>query len=153
MSALPPSPLMPVIVPFARGLVSVSTLSPTTLAHLLQRGVAAIVHSFSMAYLSTADLETALASAQSTSDRFQQFVVQATAEKLNTSLLCEAFSFALRGTTFSRIIDGIPELTNAQKNMLFRVHAEHQRFVDRLCASAESGLLQPLTTFVTIGLD
>lgn len=90
-----------------------------------------------MAYLCTAHVETALASAQATADRFQQFVFQATAEKMDTSLLSEAFTFALRGTTYSRVLEDLPKLTARQKLMLTQIQAEHQVFIDRLHAIAQ----------------
>lgn len=132
MSALRPPILATIYVPFIHSLLTVDCLSPSNTAHLIQRGVGAIVHSFSMAYLCTAHVETALASAQATADRFQQFVFQATAEKMDTSLLSEAFTFALRGTTYSRVLEDLPKLTARQKLMLTQIQAEHQLFVDRL---------------------
>lgn len=132
MSALRPTILSTVYVPLIHSLLTVDCLSPTNMAHLIQRGVGAIVHSFSMAYLCTGHVETALASAQTTAERFQQFVLQATAEKMDTSLLSEAFTFALRGTTYSRVLDDLPKLTARQKLTLTQVQAEHQAFVDRL---------------------
>jgi hypothetical protein len=113
-------------------MITIERLPPNSLAYLLQRGVASIVHSFSMAFLCTADITTAFAAAQTTGDRFQQFVAQATVEKLDTSLLCEAFGFALRGTTYSRVLDDTPKLTPAQERLLFRVHTDHQRYADGL---------------------
>jgi hypothetical protein len=138
MSA-PRKPLLAsIIVPFTHALLSVSKLQPGCRAHILQRGVAAIVHSYSVTLLCTASTETALESAQTAADRFQQFVTQATAEKHDTSLLCEAFSFALRGTTFSRMLDDHPPLTNSQATLLLSVQAEHQAFVDKLLTLSES---------------
>lgn len=132
MSAPQSAILATVYVPFVHSLLTVERLSPANMAYLIQRGVASIVHSFSMAYLCTAHVETAMASAQATADRFQQFVCQAMAENMDTSLLSEAFTFALRGTTYSRVLDDLPKLTIRQKLMLERVQVEHQQFVDRL---------------------
>jgi hypothetical protein len=150
MSAPRPGTLAPIIAPFMCSLITIDRLSPNNLAHLLQRGVSAIVHSFSMAYLCTGHKDTALASAQVTADRFQQFVVQATIEKLDTSLLSEAFGFALRGTTYSRVLDDVPTLTAKQTGLLFSVHQDYQRFVDalhRLVDKAQSELSEPMAAF------
>jgi hypothetical protein len=132
MSAPRTAILATVYVPFVHSMLAVECLSPPNMAHLIQRGVAAILHSFVMAYLCTAHVETALASARATADRFQQFVCQATAEKMDTSLLSEAFTFALRGTTYSRVLDDLPTLTKRQQLMLRKVHTEYQTFVDQL---------------------
>lgn len=132
MSAPEPGTLGCIIAPFMFAMITIERLPPDSLVYLLQRGVAAIVHSFSMAFLCTADSTTALAAARTTGDRFQQFVAQATVEKLDTSLLCEAFGFALRGTTYSRTLGDTQKLTPAQERMLFKVHADHRQYADGL---------------------
>lgn len=130
--------LASIIVPFTHTLLNISKLQHGCRAHILQRGVAAIVHSFSVTLLCTASIDTALASAQTAADRFQQFVTQATAEKYDTSLLCEAFSFALRGTMFSQVLDDNPTLSPSHTTLLLSVQADHQAFNDKLLALSES---------------
>jgi hypothetical protein len=151
MSA-PRKPLLAsIIVPFTHALLSVSKLQHGCQAHILQRGVAAIIHSFSVTLLCTASMGTALASAQTAADRFQQFITQATAEKYNTSFLCEAFSFSLRGTAFSQVLDDNPPLTSALTTLLLSLQAEHQSFNDKLLALSDSDDITPILGYIVSG--
>jgi hypothetical protein len=102
------------------------------LGYLLQRGINAIHHAFSIALLCTANTQSALASAQTTSERFHQFVSQTVVEKVDISLLREAFSFALRGTTFSRVLDDNPPLSDTQTAMLATAQKEYIQFTDHI---------------------
>lgn len=102
------------------------------LGYLLQRGINAIHHAFSIALLCTANTQSALVSAQTTSERFHQFVSQTVAEKVDIPLLREAFSFALRGTTFSRVLDDNPPLSDTQTAMLATAQKEYIQFTDHI---------------------
>lgn len=119
------------------------------LGYLLQRGINAIHHAFSIALLCTANTQSALASAQTTSERFHQFVSQTVAEKVDVPLLREAFSFALRGTTFSRMLDDNPPLSKTQNAMLATAQKEYIQFTDHITQlyECEEPDLQTLTSY------
>ena len=111
---------------------NIPRLPNNCLGFLLQRGINAIHHAFSIALLCTANTHSALGSAQTTSERFHQFVSQTVAEKVDIPLLCEAFSFSLRGTTFSRVLDDNPPLSEDQNAMLATAQKEYIQFTDHI---------------------
>ena len=119
------------------------------LGFLLHRGVNAIHHAFSIALICTADIQSALGSAQTTSERFHQFVSQTVAEKVNILLLCEAFNFSLRGTTFSRVMDDNPPLSKDQNVILDTAQKEYIQFTDHITQlhECEESDLQSLVSY------
>ena len=143
------SPLASIYTPFIQTMSATPRLPKDCLGYLLQRGITAIHHAFSIALLCTANTQSALASAQTTSERFHQFVSQTVAEKVNVPLLREAFSFALRGTTFSRVLDDNPPLSDIQNTMLATAQKECIQFTDHITQLFECGKhdIHPLITY------
>lgn len=143
------SPLALIYTPFIHSMSNTPRLPNNCLGFLLQRGINAIHHAFSIALLCTANTQSALASAQATSERFHQFVSQTVAEKVDISLLCEAFSFSLRGTTFSRVLDDNLPLSDDQNAILATAQREYIQFTDHITQlyECEEPDLQPLGSY------
>jgi len=128
---------------------NIPRLPNNCLGFLIQRGITAIHHAFSIALLCTANTQSALGSAHTTSERFHQFVLQAMTEKLDIPLLCEAFSFSLRGTTFNRVLDDNPPLSDTQNTILATAQKEYIQFTDHITQlyECEEPNLQPLSSY------
>lgn len=143
------SSLASIYTPFIHSLSATPRLPNHCLGYLLQRGINAIHHAFSIALLCTANTQSALASAQTTAERFHQFVSQTVAEKVDIPLLREAFSFALRGTTFSRVLDDNLPLSEIQNTMLAKAQKEYIQFTDHITQlyECEEPNLQPLASY------